>query len=194
MAVKGETRQRIIDTAGRLFKKQGYHATGLNQILAESKSPKGSMYFHFPGGKEQLAAEALDRSAAELLHGFDFALEHSEGPAEAVIAVAAHLAEGLTRSQFADGCPISTVALEAAATSEPVRLSCRAGFDSWIAVFAKRLAAEGIEPDSAEELATMTVMSLEGALILSRVRRDTAPLHTAAARLGAMITAATPTS
>ena len=59
MKVKGETRERIIQTAAYLFQLQGYHATGLNQIIKESKSPRGSVYYHFPNGKEELAIEAV---------------------------------------------------------------------------------------------------------------------------------------
>ena len=56
---KQQTKQRILQTAMRLFHTQGYHATGVSQILKESVSPKGSLYYHFPGGKEQLAIEAI---------------------------------------------------------------------------------------------------------------------------------------
>jgi tetratricopeptide (TPR) repeat protein len=68
MPRKTDARDRAIATAERLFRIQGYTATGLNQIIEESGSPKGSFYFHFPRGKAQLAEEAIDhyRKALEL--------------------------------------------------------------------------------------------------------------------------------
>lgn len=56
MKEKTSDRDNILRTASRLFRKQGYHATGLNQITAESGAPRGSLYYYFPGGKEELAA------------------------------------------------------------------------------------------------------------------------------------------
>ncbi|MGL1418954.1 TetR family transcriptional regulator, partial [Vibrio parahaemolyticus] len=55
-----DARTRALETAERLFRTQGFAATGLTQILDESGSPKGSFYFHFPDGKQQLAREVLD--------------------------------------------------------------------------------------------------------------------------------------
>ena len=56
---KGNSRKKILETAASLFKTQGYHATGLSQIIKESGSPKGSIYHYFPGGKEELAIESV---------------------------------------------------------------------------------------------------------------------------------------
>lgn len=57
-----ESKMKILSTASVLFQKQGYHATGLNQIIKESGCPKGSLYYYFPEGKEQLATEAINRT------------------------------------------------------------------------------------------------------------------------------------
>lgn len=56
----GDSREKILAAATRLFQLQGYYGTGLNQIIKESGAPKGSLYYHFPDGKEQLAIEAVN--------------------------------------------------------------------------------------------------------------------------------------
>ena len=82
MADDPNTRERILHTASGLFQRQGYHATGLNQVLAEGKAPKGSLYFHFPRGKEQLAAEAVTAGAHEVRDELRDALDAARGPAD----------------------------------------------------------------------------------------------------------------
>lgn len=187
MAAHGHTRQRIIDTAAGLFQRQGYHATGMNQILAEGNAPKGSLYFHFPGGKEQLAAEAVRHSADAVTGHIDGLLDTAATPVEALNHIIDHLGRGLADSGYAAGCPIATVALEAAATSQPVRDSCRTGFHTWIERFAARLRADGLAADTAEELAVTAIAAIEGALLLARVRGDLTPLHAVANRLSRLI-------
>ena len=62
----GASREAFIASTGRLLRRQGYAATGLNEIVSRSGAPKGSLYFHFPGGKEELAAAAMERTGEEL--------------------------------------------------------------------------------------------------------------------------------
>jgi TetR/AcrR family transcriptional repressor of lmrAB and yxaGH operons len=187
MATRGHTRQRLLDTAGRLFQRQGYNATGMNQILAEGNAPKGSMYFHFPGGKEQLAAEATTQAAADMGERMSAVLSAAHTPAEALRRVAGELAQQLVESDFRDGCPLATVALEAAATSPAVRHSCRDGYRSWIDRLADRLHVDGRTPAAAGELAMVIVAGLEGALLLAKVNRDVTPLNTVAGHLAALV-------
>ena len=66
---KGKSRQKILETAADLFKSQGYHATGLNQIIKESGAPKGSIYHYFPGGKEELAIESIKLAVQKVKDG-----------------------------------------------------------------------------------------------------------------------------
>ena len=177
----------MIRTAASLFRAQGYHATGLNQVLAEGGLPKGSLYFHFPGGKEQLAVESMRRSGEELGSGIAAALASTADPAAALERVLALLGEHLVATDFREGCPVATVALDAAAQSEPIRAACAGVYDSWQELVAQHLRAAGL-PD-ADGLATVLVAAVEGAVLLARTRRDITPLHAVGTHLSALLTA-----
>ncbi|GAA1292956.1 TetR/AcrR family transcriptional regulator [Pseudonocardia aurantiaca] len=185
MGDRGETRGRALRTAAGLFRAQGYHATGLNQVLSEGSLPKGSLYFHFPGGKEQLAVESVQLMGDELCGALEAALAGTPDPVEALERVVTLLGEHLAASDFREGCPVSTVALDAAATSEPIRTACVGAYDSWESVIAGHLRATGL-PDP-EDLAVVVLAAIEGALVLSRTRRDLAPLHAVGARLRGLL-------
>jgi TetR/AcrR family transcriptional repressor of lmrAB and yxaGH operons len=164
---KTDTRDRVLRTAASLFRSQGYHATGLNQVLAEGGAPKGSLYFHFPGGKEQLAVEALQLSAEE------FAAElRQAGSLDEALEV---LGKRLVESDFRDGCPIATVALDVASDSDPIREACESSYAMWERMIAEFLDRKGV-PD-VQGLATVVLAMIEGALLRARTRRDLAPLQ-----------------
>lgn len=175
----------MVRTAAGLFRAQGYHATGLNQVLAEGGLPKGSLYFHFPGGKEQLAVESLRLSGEELGTGIAAALASTPEPAAALERVLALLGAHLVATDFREGCPVATVALDAAAQSEPIRVACADVYDSWQELVAGHLRAAGV-PD-ADGLATVLVAAVEGAILLARTRRDVTPLQTVGTRLRALL-------
>ncbi|CAM3780942.1 TetR/AcrR family transcriptional regulator [Kibdelosporangium persicum] len=167
MPKKNDTRERVLKTAAALFRTQGYHATGLNQVLAEGGAPKGSLYFHFPGGKEQLAVESLRLSGGELSERFR--------QTQSLDEVLELLGKRLVESDFREGCPIATVALDAAADSEQIRQACDGAYAGWERVIADSLAEQGIK--NAEALATTVLAAIEGALLLARTRKDLAPLR-----------------
>jgi AcrR family transcriptional regulator len=175
----------VIQTAAGLFRAQGYHATGLNQVLAEGRLPKGSLYFHFPGGKEQLAVESLQRSGEELCAGIAGVLAVTADPATAMDRVLALLGEHLVATDFREGCPVATVALDAAAQSEPIRVTCVEVYDSWENLVSQHLRAAGV-PD-ADGLATVLVAAVEGAILLARTRRDVTPLQTVGTHMRALL-------
>lgn len=171
MGRRNDTRERTLRTAASLFRTQGYHGTGLNQVLAEGGLPKGSLYFHFPGGKEQLAAEAVALAAGELCDWVSEILESAPDAMAGLDTVVTRLAEHLVASDFSRGCPIGTVAPDGGDT---VREACVSAFAAWQGVVRDFLARQGI-PD-ADDVATTLLAALEGAQLLARTRRDTAPL------------------
>src|SRR5438093_8805032 len=98
------TRSRVLLATSRLLQTRGYHGTGLAQILSEANAPRGSMYFHFPGGKEQLAVEALRKSEAWITRAMTAALEAGRVDVRTGIrAFIEAFARQLERSEFAEG-------------------------------------------------------------------------------------------
>ena len=183
MVRRTDTRQRMLDTAAELFQTQGYHATGLTQLTTAGGAPKGSLYFHFPGGKEQLAAEAVRLSGERTGELLREVLAAAPDPATGSGRVVDVLANLLTESGFQRGCPLATVALDAAGESEPIREACEAGYASWHEGLAGYLTRQGLPAERADGLATVVLAAIEGGLLLARTRRDVAPLRAVADHL-----------
>jgi TetR/AcrR family transcriptional repressor of lmrAB and yxaGH operons len=189
-ATKGErTRKKLVDATAALLRRQGYHATGLSDIVAESGAPRGSLYFHFPGGKDELARAALLASSAEWRARIDAATRDAPDLGAAIDATVTLLADDLESSGWDNGCPVAAVALES--TSELVRATVEEHFASWLDVVAGRLTASGVAPGPARMLATVAMSAFEGALLLARVTRSRAPLVAIGQALRAMIGAVT---
>src|SRR6478735_1281916 len=122
------SRDAFIDATATLLRRQGYAATGLSEIVQRSGAPRGSLYFHFPGGKEELAVAAMCRSGEQLRAAIEATLGARESLDEALALLLDALAAGLVASDYADGCPLATVALEAASSSEPLRAAAAHAF------------------------------------------------------------------
>jgi AcrR family transcriptional regulator len=188
--VASDTKDRILETSGELFRRQGYMGTGLKQIVQEAGAPFGSLYHFFPGGKKELGAEAIRHSGA--LYGQLFV--EFVGPnvdlLEGIGNFFAGAAETLRKTDYADACPIATVALEISSTNEELRQACADVFNAWIEGAAERIAAEGIPRSQARRLVVQMLAGLEGAFVLSRALRTTEPVELAGDATAAMIRAA----
>jgi TetR/AcrR family transcriptional regulator, lmrAB and yxaGH operons repressor len=185
VSARGSTKAELLRCARELFRRQGYHGTGLNQILAESGSPKGVLYFHFPGGKQQLAAEAVASSSGEFHAAIASILAANADPVTAVRAIADLLASRLEHSEFRDGCPIAAVALDN--NSDVVRQACHAGYDLWLASITDYLSTSGRAPDDAAETALFVLSTLEGALLIARTQQNAAVVRQVAERIATAI-------
>jgi TetR/AcrR family transcriptional repressor of lmrAB and yxaGH operons len=171
------TRARIIAATIELLEAQGYHATGLNQILHQSGAPKGSLYHHFPGGKEALAAEAVEIVGQAMTNDLDALVVSGVDFGTALSLLASFFSERLQISDFQKGCPLATVALEMAATSDPVQSACRTAYRAWQTCIEHLLIASGCEPARASARALFALSAIEGALLLCRAERSTRPLE-----------------
>lgn len=140
---------------------QGYGSTGLNQVLAESGAPKGVLYFHFPDGKEQLAAESMALAGGELGAHMGAVFRQAPEPAAAIARLGDLFATELVNSGFREGCPVATVALDAADRSEPIREACNGVYRSWLERLATYLRGQGAGAAQASELASLVFASLQ---------------------------------
>lgn len=173
-------RDKIVRATAALFRKRGYAATGLGEIVSVSGAPKGSLYHYFPNGKEQIAAEAV-RYAGDKVRATLSKLDLScESAAELIRAYGGLLAGWMAQSAFQDGCPITTTLLETAPVKANVTRAGREAFEAWTAIIAAKLVSEGMAKDRSESLARFAFMALEGALIFARVEASAAPILDAA--------------
>jgi AcrR family transcriptional regulator len=187
--VATDTRERILDSSGDLFRRQGYMGTGVKQIIEEAGAPFGSLYHFFPGGKVELGAETIRRS------GFLYGLLFGEyvGPdvdlATGVRAFFAGAAETLVETEYADACPIATVALEVSSVNEELREACADVFNAWIDGGVARFVEAGFSRERSRALVIQMIAALEGAFVLSRALHSTEPLEAAGEAAAAAIAA-----
>ena len=184
------TRDIILDKAADLLERQGYHATPLNQIVQESGTPRGSLYYYFPEGKEELAAEAVERRSRLMNEHIRRQLNRYEDPVEAIYRFALGLVEYVEKQQCDAGAPFATVTLEAPATGEQVRGACHRAYERLRSPFADKLLEGGLPPERADTLSAMITAALEGAIILARAHQSSAPVRSVAEEIRLLVESA----
>ncbi len=184
------TRDRILDVTADLFRQYGFTGTGMKQIVTAANAPFGSLYHYFPGGKEELGVEVIHRSGEMYFALFEAIFDGATDAVTGVRDFFTGAAEVLRETDYADACPIATVALEVASASEPLRLATAEVFERWITGAAARLAGGGVPEDRARELAILLFDLLEGAFVLGRASRSTEALDVAGAAAAAAVEAA----
>jgi TetR/AcrR family transcriptional repressor of lmrAB and yxaGH operons len=181
MAKATDSKEKTLAAAALLFRRQGFHGTALHDVLAAAGSPRGSLYFHFPGGKEQIGEAALDLAGEAVRAKIAHAATLSPSAEAFLTGIARAMAADLQESDFCNGCPIATTALETAAQTEVLRAAAQRAFQSWEQEIARGLARFGAKPDDAAVAATAILSQIEGALLLARTYRSVEPLRRAEA-------------
>jgi AcrR family transcriptional regulator len=179
------TKYRIVQRSAELFRRQGFAGTGVKQIVAEASAPFGSLYHFFPGGKEQLGEEVIRWSGGIYGQLLDAFYKPGKDPIAATRNFFAAAAQTLRETDYADACPIATVALEVSSMNEPMRQACADVFDGWVDGATERLIETGLTRKRSRELAFSLIGALEGAFVLSRALRSTEPLEAAGASMTA---------
>ncbi|SJZ33768.1 transcriptional regulator, TetR family [Enhydrobacter aerosaccus] len=186
MAPPRKHRDALLGSAVTLFRKQGYAATGLAEILEASGAPKGSLYHYFPGGKAEIGAEAVQRAGETVAATLRTLAAEASSPGELLERYLTLLAGWMRKSGYRDGCPITTTLLETVPEHGAIRDAGQAAFAAWAEIIADSARRSGIAPKRAASLARFAIAALEGALIQCRVNGDDTPLKEAAIELRAL--------
>ncbi|MFI0928528.1 TetR/AcrR family transcriptional regulator [Streptomyces sp. NPDC021012] len=182
-----ETSSRLAESMLELIQRHGYSGTGLNAVVEHAGAPKGSLYFHYPQGKEALGQKAVELAAARFGALVAGAAADPAAAGEVLGQVIGELAGMLEGSDFQLGCPVSVVTLEMGGQSERLREACAEAFESWVAPVGELLVARGRSRRTARALATAVVGMVEGAVIMARAQRSTEPLHCAARAIDVLL-------
>lgn len=158
------TRERLVRAAVGLFQQQGYHGTGVAAVLAATDLPKGSLYHHFPGGKEELAVATVEWLGAEVDTYLDRLLTDGADGIAMTLGIADYASRGLRHTQ---GSLLTVLATEAAPTSPPIAAALRKVVAGWTDRLATGFARNPDGPPAS--FARPALALIEGATTLARI-------------------------
>jgi AcrR family transcriptional regulator len=193
------TRESILVAAAELMRHKGFAAFGMKDVVAASGAPIGSLYHHFPGGKNQIVGEALITAGAAYALIIPTLVAPFEDLGEAIESVFDQAATDMADTGFANMCPVGTVAAEVADTVEELRVTSSTIFTGWVDGGTAYFVARGLSPETARDVTLAMISALEGAFVLARTMRDAEPLRAVGRVLGRQyrgvdLTAPTPES
>jgi TetR/AcrR family transcriptional repressor of lmrAB and yxaGH operons len=166
------TKDRMLQAATRLLQTRGYYGTGLNDVLAESGAPRGSLYFHFPGGKGQLALEATRAAVDDVTLATAATIAQAETPGAALKAISQRIAELMRTTNYERSCPISPLIHDGASDLPALLDLCRKAFDTWMGLMQEMLLESGLQPHRARTLSLLAQTVFQGGAIVSRTHHD----------------------
>jgi AcrR family transcriptional regulator len=179
-------RERMIVSAALLLREKGLTGTSFGDVIEHSGAPRGSIYHHFPDGKEQLVEEAVRYAGDYIAASIDRAARSGD-PLAALREFTTAWRTVLAASDFRAGCPVVAVAVEAHDDDSALTAAASEAFARWQTALARLLRDRGLTPARSRRLATTAVAALEGAVVLCRASRDLQPLTDVGDELEAMI-------
>lgn len=184
-----EARQRLVAAAADMLRRRGLNATSVREVAKHAQAPLGSTYHYFPGGKQQMVAEAVESTAgfiARLL-----SKELKAGVATGLRSILGFWRQTLIDTDFHAGCPVLAVSVEEPESDQSLALAAAgAAFASWEAMLTGALEAEFQDRDKAHRLATLIIASFEGAIAMCRAKRTIEPFDQVTEQLEKLVTPA----
>ncbi|HRE44955.1 MAG TPA: TetR/AcrR family transcriptional regulator [Terricaulis sp.] len=181
MAKTSSARDDLISAAVELFGERGYEGVGVAELLVKAGAPRGSLYFHFPGGKEQIGAEAVARVGHEVAMRFRGLSDSGVDLDTFIVQIFKTTAKESKDRKFTASCPMAAVASGFGAADVNLAAAVRDAFALWSREIASAAEARGLKPKDAENFASAMLTAIEGAFIVAKAQASTAP-HVNASR------------
>lgn len=175
------TRERLLEAAITLMRRSGLSGAGINEIVRESDAPKGSVYYFFPQGKQQIVKEGLTQYSERVVAFIDSTLSSKRKPGEKVKALFNAFAERIELGEFRHSCPVGTVCLDLNSGLEGLRLVVATAFDQYVKAIEAHFPFE--DRRRAKSFAGLLLTAIEGAYIRGRADRSSKPFREAGAWL-----------
>ena len=184
-SVESSSRDRMIEAAIDLMRTSGLSGAGINEIVRGSGAPKGSVYHHFPGGKSQIAAEALAVYSGRVMRFIDHALAGKRHPEAKLKALFAAFARRVAESDYRRSCAVGTVALDLEDDLAGLRIVLAAAFADWVELIARHFDLG--DAGRAKSFAGLVLTAIEGAYVRCRVERSSRPFRDAGEWLAELV-------
>jgi TetR/AcrR family transcriptional regulator, lmrAB and yxaGH operons repressor len=175
VARQSTTQLRMVEAGELLLSERGYGNVTMIEVIDKAEAPRGSIYYHFPGGKEDLATKVVAKVGQEAVHLVDWAAERSDSPRAFLLLLVERHRRRLEKSDFALGCPMMGIMVNVSTESETLRSAVADAFMNWITAVAQGLTSKGVPPAVARRAAATFVAGVEGAILVSRTTRSVAP-------------------
>lgn len=192
MAKASSAREDLLNAAAELFRARGYEGVGVAELLDASNAPRGSLYFHFPGGKEQIGIEVIERVGSAVTEQFRGLAARDIDLDAYVDAVFRTTAKMVRERDFAASCPIAAIAAETSGRNPALSAAVKYAFEAWEREIASAAEARGLSGRNAAEFASALITAMEGAFLLSKSQRSIAPHQNAAKAIKALAAALRP--
>ena len=184
-SVESSSRDRMIEAAIDLMRTSGLSGAGINEIVRESGAPKGSVYHHFPGGKSQIAAEALAVYSGRVMRFIDHALAGKRHPDEKLKALFAAFARRIAESDYRRSCAAGAVTLDLEDDPAGLRVVLAAAFADWVGLIARHFDLG--DARRTRSFAGLVLTAIEGAYVRCRAERSSRPFLDAGAWLAELV-------
>ncbi|MBW0016342.1 MAG: TetR/AcrR family transcriptional regulator [Mycobacterium sp.] len=172
---RGGTRTKMLVTAAEVMRECGAAGVTIDAVLARSGAPRGSVYYHFPDGRNQILAEALRYSGDSITAKIDAAVDR--GAKVLLREFVGFWERLLAEGDFLAGCPVVAAAIGSAGDDPELAAEAGVILGRWSTAMTRAFVADGFDEEDAASLAVMSISALEGAIVLCRSTRSVLPLR-----------------
>jgi len=173
-------RARALDAAAALFQAQGYHATGMREVIEKTGLSPGAFHHHFPTKESLGVAVITERVAPAVRESWIEPIRDAAHLRQAVVGVFAAIVRGLDDRGKVSGCPLNNLAMEMSLTNVRMRNELRGVFTEWQDALEARItqSARGKQwsKEQRRAAASFIVAAYSGAMNLAKAAQDSAPL------------------